>query len=166
MSAFAMSVVTLCTATGSGVVAGVFFAFSTFVMPALARLPAEQGIAAMQAINVTVINRWFMGVMFGTAAASLLLVIAPLLGWGGPGTRLRLAGGLLYLLGTVVVTAAFNVPRNDALAAVSVGTADAAALWSRFLVEWTRWNHVRTVTGIAATALLIASLGLRHAGRS
>jgi uncharacterized membrane protein len=160
MSPFAIHVVTFLAAIGSGVVAGVFFAFSTFVMPALAGLPAEQGIAAMQAINVAAPNRWFMGVMFGTAAADLLLAIAPLPGWGGPGKWLRAAGGSLYLVGTVMVTAVFNVPRNDALAAVSAEAAGAARLWSRYLVEWNAWNHVRTVTGIAAAALLVASLGL------
>jgi uncharacterized membrane protein len=130
MSSFAISVVTVCTAVGSGVVAGVFFGFSTFVLPALARLPAEQGIAAMQAINVAAINKWFMGAMFGTAATSLLLVIAPFLGWAGPGSGLRLTGGLMYLFGIVVVTIAFNVPRNDALAALSASAAEAAGLWS------------------------------------
>jgi uncharacterized membrane protein len=159
MSPLAISVVTFLAAIGSGVVAGVFFAFSTFVMPALARLPAEQGIAAMQAINAAAPNRWFMGAMFGTAALGLLLVVSPLLGWGGPGARLRAAGGLLYLLGTVAVTAVFNVPRNDALAAVSTESASAAGVWSRYLVEWSSWNHVRTLTGIAAAALLVASLG-------
>jgi uncharacterized membrane protein len=38
---------TLFAALGCGVVAGVFFAFSAFVMRALASLPALQGIAAM-----------------------------------------------------------------------------------------------------------------------
>jgi uncharacterized membrane protein len=33
-------------AVGAGLVGGVFFAFSTFVMKALSQLPAEQGIAA------------------------------------------------------------------------------------------------------------------------
>jgi uncharacterized membrane protein len=42
---------TLATALGCGLVAGVFFAFSSFVMPALKRLPPAQGIAAMQSIN-------------------------------------------------------------------------------------------------------------------
>ena len=44
-------VATLATTLGCGLNAGVFFAFSTFVMPALKRLPAAQGIAAMQSIN-------------------------------------------------------------------------------------------------------------------
>jgi uncharacterized membrane protein len=60
---------TLFAALGCGLVAGVFFAFSTFVMKALARLPAPQGIAAMQSINVIVINPWFMTAFLGTAAA-------------------------------------------------------------------------------------------------
>jgi uncharacterized membrane protein len=165
MSSSALYAVIVCTAVGSGVVTGVFFAFSTFVMPALARLPAEQGIAAMQAINVAAINRWFMGAMFGAAATSLLLVITPFLGWSGPGSGLRLTGGVMYLLGIVVVTIAFNVPRNDALAVLSPNASEAAALWSRFLVEWTRWNHVRTVTGIAATVLLVTSLCSQSACR-
>lgn len=162
MSPAAISAVTALTAIGSGVVAGVFFAFSTFVMRALATLPPAQGIAAMQAINVAAPNRWFMALLFGTAAASLLLVIAPLMAWGEPGRWLRAAGGIVYLLGAVGVTVAFNVPRNDMLAAVSAGSAEAAALWSRYLVEWNAWNHVRTITGIGAAALLVASLVLRH----
>ncbi|MGL4966898.1 MAG: hypothetical protein ACRC67_37105 [Inquilinus sp.] len=38
-----MSVLVLLSALGSGLVGGIFFAFSTFVMGALARLPAPQG---------------------------------------------------------------------------------------------------------------------------
>jgi len=69
----ALAFLTLGAALGSGLIAGVFFAFSTFVMPALARLAPAQGVAAMQAINVAVLNRWFLGVFVGTAAACLLL---------------------------------------------------------------------------------------------
>jgi uncharacterized membrane protein len=60
---------TLVAALGCGLIAGVFFAFSTFVMSALARLQPAQGIAAFQAINITVYNPWFMGTFLGTAAA-------------------------------------------------------------------------------------------------
>ena len=35
---------TLVTALGCGLAAGIFFAFSTFVMKALARIPSAQGI--------------------------------------------------------------------------------------------------------------------------
>ncbi len=77
---------TLITALGCGLVAGILFAFSTSVMQALARLPAAQGIAAMQSINVVVINPWFMGAFLGTAAACVLVVVMSLLSWGEAGT--------------------------------------------------------------------------------
>ncbi len=154
-----MKLLVLCTAVGSGVVAGVFFAFSTFVMPALGRLPAPQAIAAMQAINVAAVNRWFMGALFGTAAACVAVAVAPLLGWRVPGPGLARAGAAVYLLGVVGVTAAFHVPRNDALAAVTAESVQAAAVWSRYLAEWTGGNHVRTVAGVVATALLLAAAG-------
>jgi uncharacterized membrane protein len=59
---------TLLSALGCGSVAGIFFAFSTFVMNARARLPAAQGIIAKQSINVAVINPLFGAAFFGTAA--------------------------------------------------------------------------------------------------
>src|SRR4249919_1765755 len=109
----------LVTALGCGLVAGVFFAFSTFVMKALARLPPGEGIAAMQSINVVVLNPWFMTAFFGTAAACALALISSLLRWHEPGAAYAFAGGVLYLIGTLLVTIVFNVPRNEALAALA-----------------------------------------------
>ena len=45
-------------ALGGGLMAGLFFAFSNSVMGALARLPAAQGVAAMNSINVVILNRF------------------------------------------------------------------------------------------------------------
>jgi uncharacterized membrane protein len=52
---------TLAAALGCALLGGLFFAFSNFVMKALMRIPAPSGIAAMQAINVTVLNPLFLG---------------------------------------------------------------------------------------------------------
>jgi len=150
---------TLFAALGCGLMAGVFFAFSAFVMKALGRLPTAQGIAAMQSINVAVINPWFMAVFLGTAAACMLLVVFGLVGWDRPGTVYRLVGSLLYLGGTFLVTIVFNVPRNDTLAAVEPASAESATLWARYLASWTAWNHVRTVAALAAAASLTIALG-------
>jgi uncharacterized membrane protein len=140
------------TATiGCGIVAGVFFAFSTFVMPALARLQPDRGIVAMQSVNITAINPLFMLALFGTAGACILLIIALLPKWHQPSAACLLVGSLLYLVGTVGVTIAFNVPLNDALAKVEPDSAEGAKLWATYLVSWTFWNHVRTVVAIAAT---------------
>ena len=155
---------TLVSALGSGVVAGVFFAFSTFVMGALGRLPAAHGIAAMQSINVVVINPLFLGVFIGTAGLCALLVAAALFTWQAPGAMLLLAGALLYFVGTFLVTMVFNVPLNDALAAVAPESSDGSRLWARYLGTWTAWNHVRTIAALAGAALLTAALCLQARG--
>ncbi len=149
---------TLAAALGCGLIAGVFLAFSTFVMRALSRLPPAQGIAAMQAINVTVINPYFMTVFFGTAAACAVLVACSLLSWQERDGTYILIGSVCYLVGTILVTVVFNVPRNDALAKVQCDSAEGANLWSRYVVEWTRWNHVRTVASFAAATMLTIAL--------
>jgi len=152
-----VSFVTLAGALGSGVIAGVFFAFSTFVMPALSRLPPEQGVAAMQSINVAAINRWFMGALFGTAAACVVLAVSSLRTWGDPAALLRLGGSVLYLVGAVLVTIVYHVPRNDALASLSPASAEAATQWLPYLAGWTRWNHVRAAAPfVAAVAFTLA----------
>jgi uncharacterized membrane protein len=136
---------TVAGALGSGVIAGVFFTFSTFVMEALARLAKPAGIAAMQAINITVINPWFFVAFFGTAVISAILVVAALLTWSQAGSLCLVTGGLAYLAGPIFVTIVFNVPLNNALAAVTPDSAEGALLWDRYLSSWTAWNHVRAM---------------------
>ncbi|HEX7249661.1 MAG TPA: anthrone oxygenase family protein, partial [Burkholderiales bacterium] len=106
-------ILVLAAALGSGLVAGVFYAFSTFVMRALARLAPAQGIAAMQSINAVVINPWFLGVFIGTAALSLAAAASAIYRWGTPGAAWLLAGGILYFAGSFVVTMRANVPMNE-----------------------------------------------------
>jgi uncharacterized membrane protein len=148
----------LFAALGCGLNAGVFFAFSTFVMNALGRLPPPQGIAAMQSINVTAVSPAFMTALFGTAAACLYLAISSVVRWHQPGAAYLLVGSLLYLVGTVLVTIVFNVPLNDALAAVKPDSPEGARLWTTYLATWTAWNHVRTVAALAAAASLTIAL--------
>jgi uncharacterized membrane protein len=157
-------VVTLLSALGCGVIGGVFFAFSTFVMKALNALPPPQGIAAMKSINVVVLNPLFLGVFLGTAVGCVALVISSLLGWEKPGEALVLAGGVLYLVGTLLVTIACNVPRNDALAALDPVGAESSQFWTNYIRVWTAWNHVRTIAAIAASGLMMIALWLsaRH----
>jgi uncharacterized membrane protein len=159
-------VLTLVSALGCGLAAGAFFAFSTFVMRALARLPAAQGIAAMQSINVAAINPFFMLLLFGTAQTCLVLAAWSLFTWDMPAAGLLFAGGLLYVLGTAGVTIAFNVPLNNALGAVDPSSADGAALWGRFVKRWTAWNHVRTAAALVAAALLTLALRGSRPGMS
>ena len=146
---------------GCGLVAGIFFAFSTFIMSALGRLPANEGIAAMQAINITVLNPWFFTAFFGTAAACLVLGVLAVTGWEGAHAGYSIAGSALYLLGTILVTIAFNVPLNERLAKVAPESTDGAALWTHYLVRWNFWNHVRTAASLAAAASFMVAIVVR-----
>lgn len=154
----AILVVAFMAAIGCGLVAGIFYAFSSFVMGALGRLPTPQGIEAMQSINVVVINRSFFLAFFGTAVLCVALLVGAWLWWSASAGKLLLLGSVVYLAGTIGVTMAFNVPLNNALADAQPATPEAATLWARYLERWTMWNTVRTVAPAAAMALFIAAL--------
>lgn len=147
-------VLILVASIGSGIVGGVFFAFSTFVMNALAQLPPATGVAAMQRINVVVLNPLFLGVFIGTAAVSAVCIAAAFFPWVAPRSLLLLFAGVLYLFGCFLVTMAFNVPRNNRLAELEADSAEASAYWPTYMREWQLWNHVR---GIAAIASAVCS---------
>jgi uncharacterized membrane protein len=150
--------VTLVTALGCALSAGALFAFSSFVMAALRRLPAPQGIAAMQSINVMAPTPVFMTALFGSALACLALAIWALADWDDSFGPYLLAGSVVYLLGSPGLTMGYHVPRNNALARLDPESPDAAGYWDRYMAEWTRWNHVRVLAGIAATALFIVAV--------
>lgn len=150
-------------AAGAALVGGVFFGFSNFIMAGLGRLSPAQGATAMNSINVTVINPGFMTALFGTG---LLCLIAAAIALGSLGTldgKLILAAALLYIIGCDGVTMALNVPLNNALAGAPVGTPEGAALWTRYLKDWTFWNSVRTGASFAAAILFVAAGVLRAA---
>ena len=148
------------TAIACAVVGGVFFAFSSFVMRALTRLPPKQGIAAMQSINIVVINPLFMTALFGTGIACAAWVVYAVMQWQGAVSACLISGSLSYLLGTIVVTMVCNVPLNDALAATNPARDDAASFWAASARQWTTWNHVRTISGIVAAALFLTAMSL------
>jgi uncharacterized membrane protein len=127
-------------------------------MPALKRLPAAQGIAAMQSINKLAVTPAFMAVLFGTAVACLGLVAWAVISSDERPAVLVIAGGALYLVGTIGVTIACNVPLNDGLATLHPQGAGAADRWEEYVTTWTTWNHVRTVAALAAAAVLATAL--------
>ncbi|MFF3407719.1 DUF1772 domain-containing protein [Streptomyces sp. NPDC002742] len=143
-------VLTLLGVLGCGLVAGVFFGFSTFVMKALAQLPPAQGVAAMNAINVAAVRPPFMLAFVGSAMLCSVLAVVTFVLLPDEGTVELLLGSALYLFGAFGVTIAANVPRNDALMKLDPGTPEAAVYWPTFVRQWTMWNHVRTAASAAA----------------
>lgn len=154
-------IVTILMALGSGMLGGLYFVFSFGIMRALKKLPAHQGIAAMQSINLVIVNPAFLGVFIGTAVGGLLLIAAAVFDWNAAAPW-SIAGVLLYIVGSLGLTIAFNVPLNNELASLSPSDPSAAEVWRRYLANWTFWNHVRAVASLAsAAALMIGLVNLR-----
>jgi uncharacterized membrane protein len=62
-------------ALGCGLMAGLYFAFSVFIMSALDRLGPAAGAAAMNSINAVILRSLFMPIFLLTSLASLALSV-------------------------------------------------------------------------------------------
>ena len=137
----------------TGLMAGLFAAFSYAVMPGLSRTDDATFVQSMQRINVAILNGWF-GLCFGGALVCTALAV--LLHRGRAGLGWIVAGLLLYVA-VLVVTFAVNVPLNNRL---NAATTDLAAARAAFEVAWVRWNHLRSVLCTAAFGCLCWALVL------
>jgi uncharacterized membrane protein len=149
-----MRTVTLATALGTGVLGGVFVGFSTFVMPALDRLAAADAVRAMQAMNVTAPRG--LAVPLAVSGLGSLAVGGWALARSSGSARALLVAGALTGVVALGVTAAYHVPRNDALDRVDAGSAAAATAWQAYAPGWVAMNHVRAVLSLASAGLLVA----------
>ncbi|MBD3782973.1 MAG: DUF1772 domain-containing protein [Micrococcales bacterium] len=139
----------------SGLLAGVYLLYAHTVVPALRDLPDAVAVSAFAALDRRIVNPWFMATAFLGApvltAAALVAGSASQRGWVG-------AALVLHLVATVV-TVRIHLPRNDALKAAVTARDDATA--ARPLLDeptWVRWNLVRVVVSVAATALVATAL--------
>ncbi len=156
-----VSVLLWLSALGCAVMAGLYFAFSAFIMRALGEIGRAAGIAAMNAINRVILRSLFMPIYLGSTLTGLALAVIALLSWGEPGAAAMLAGAVIYVLGMFGVTKVRNVPLNNRLMA-----ADDAGTWALYLSVWTRWNHVRTLASAAGLVLFVLALIERSATAS
>lgn len=150
----------IAAALGCALIGGIFFAFSNFIMQALARLQSSEGIAAMQSINVTVLNKWFLGIFSGTALVSLVLAGYAVSNWSTPPAPWILGGSVAYVVGCWILTIAGNVPLNNALADTSPNGDDSAQVWEHYLKRWTALNSQRALGSMVAALLFIMALVL------
>lgn len=144
------------SAIGCGLMAGLYFAFSTFILQAFDRLGPMPAAQAMNAINVQIVRSLFMPLFLGTTLTSAALAVIGLTRPGTPGAVTMLAGGAIYVIGMFVVTMAFNVPLNNALTAAS--GADVAAAWPHYVQRWLLWNHIRTLASTLGCALFVVAI--------
>lgn len=149
---------TAAAAIGAGLSAGVYLAFSTFVMPGLRKQPPVHAISAMNSINKAApSNPLLMLVLFGTGIMCVLLIIARFQHRGDSAAGWQIAGAVLYLL-SVLILVGYHVPHNDELMEVDPNAAGADATWSHFSSAWMAWNHVRTLAAAGGAVSLVLAL--------
>ncbi|WP_319457565.1 MULTISPECIES: DUF1772 domain-containing protein [unclassified Mycobacterium] len=146
-------------------VGGMFYIFSTMVMKGLDRTEPVEALTAMRGINAQAnASAPFLIFFMGSTVLAAVVGVIAALRWSTPGSGYLLAGAVLSVL-AFVVTMAFNVPLNnhlDGLDPSALSAADALSEWKAYLVPWTNWNHVRTVTPLVGSALML--IGLRSLG--
>ena len=139
------------------ILAGVFLAFSDFIMRALSVTSGHGGAEAMQAINREVFRYVFMTLFLGMVPVSIALGLGAWLRADAPVPVILAA--LLYLVGCFGITVVRNVPMNEALARLDVASPDGLTYWSStYLPSWTFWNSVRTGACAMAAVLLLVAL--------
>lgn len=148
---------TVAAAVLGGLTAGVFLAFSTFVVQGLARNPAPVAVAAMQGINVTAPHPLFMLPLFGGPLVGLAAAGATLAGAGDVSGGWVVAGALAGLV-PALMTAGYHIPRNNALDRVDPAGPDAEAVWARYVREWVGGNHVRSLGALGGTVAMTLAL--------
>jgi uncharacterized membrane protein len=143
--------------SGAGLVTGLLFAFSNFVMTALADLPPDKGMFAMNRINARIINPTFLLIFLGTPLLCVLICVSAWLNIHDTGNAFLLVGALAYLIGPFGITVLFNVPLNNLLARTNESESNVA--WPAYRRKWQRWNHIRTLIGVVSILFMTMGLG-------
>ena len=148
---------TAAACVGAAVNAGVFLAFSFFVMPAVQDLPDAQGITAMQALNRIAVAPFTL-VGLGTAVLCLVVMVRGFRTWTAAGGRWMVVGAVVYLLAAIMLTFAANVPMSYTIDTLDPASADAQARWVDLSTQWVWSNHLRALGTLVAAAALATAL--------
>ncbi|MDG1825012.1 MAG: DUF1772 domain-containing protein [Henriciella sp.] len=143
----------------SALVAGVFQAFSEFVMKALIQAKPASGVDAMQMINRTVFKTVFLVLLIGLTPVTAAIAIYAYFNIASPATTWIIAGAVIYVIGVFLVTMRGNVPMNERLDKMDNDSAETFIYWTEYGTVWTRWNHVRML-GSLATAICFIIAGV------
>jgi uncharacterized membrane protein len=155
-SGFAQTLTIACL-TGAGLVGGVYFVFSNFVLGGLRALPPADAMRAMQAMNKAAPNPVFGLALAGTGVACVVLAVVAATNWSDAAAPWVFAGCVLYEV-SLGLTFGYHIPLNNALDALDPAAPDAASRWRQHLARWVPWNHVRAATSLGAVVALAIAL--------
>lgn len=152
----ALRIAALATAAASGVVGGVFFGFSSFVMPALRRRPAHEAVAAMQEVNALAPRALGLPLVLSGPGSAAVGVWALTVGAAPASAKALLVAGALTGVGAFAITAGFHVPRNNRLDAVDTTSPVAVEAWDDYYPGWVSMNHARSALSLVSAGLVLA----------
>ncbi len=141
----------------TGIMAGIYFAFSVFIMKSLAELPAIHAAQTMNKINTVIIKSLFLPMFIGTTVTHAGLLVWSLINWQGEPSLWVVIAAITLVLGMFVVTVIGNVPLNNQLQQSVDTDSKLVETWQLYLKQWTRFNHLRTISCISAFFCLIIS---------
>ena len=153
MSSLIVTVLLWAAALSSGLMAGIYFAFSGFIMRAFDNIDSVHSIAAMNSVNETILRSAFMPLFFGSSITSVLLIISGVFYWGEAGAGLMVLAGTVYFVGMFICTVLFNVPLNKRLERIKLSDVKSQQYWSYYLTTWTHWNHLRMSSSLVSCVL-------------
>ena len=155
---FLISIITSIAAISVGLMAGVYFAFSTFIMQSLDRLGAVRATDAMNSINQFILRSWFMGLFFGSTLLCVLITVIAMFDSELDGRWLLFGSGVIYVFGMFCCTACFNVPLNNRLAESAAKDDLEEGVWPYYFQRWTAWNHLRSISSLCSLILYLSYL--------
>ena len=146
------SPILLSAAVACGLQAGTYYTWASGVMPGLARVDDRTFVHAMQEMNVAIVNPVFILTFLGAPALAAVAIAST----DGPGRKWAIAGAA-FAVATVVITAAGNIPLNNAIDAAGPvhKIADLGAVREAFESSWVRLNVARAVTSTASLGCLV-----------
>jgi uncharacterized membrane protein len=145
----------------TGLSAGLFYSYQCSVINGLGRLGDREYLLAFQGINKAILNPVFFLSFMGCMVAMAITAFLAYLAANAATLPYLIAALAVYTIGVFGITAACNVPLNEAVATFHIPSASDSqlhAMRSHFEPNWNRWHIVRTVAAIASFILLIIPL--------
>lgn len=146
-----------------GIVSGIFFAFSDFIMKSLASISETGAINAMTEINRRVYRSIFIIGIWAVALLGALLIYAGAFHTEPAVSIWLIAGGSIYIIGVVAASFLFNIPMNHKLESLGSNDPKSSNYWKHYLTTWTRWNHIRSGSATISTACYFVALYILNA---
>lgn len=139
----------------SGLMAGLFYAWSISVTPGLAKVDNKKYLHSFQSMNRAIINPIFLLCFMGLA---ILLPLLSYMSYNSIDFAYVLTSTILYLIGVIVVTFLGNIPLNTKLESLKIESLtdeQMSTFRKNFESRWNSLNYVRTISSSLSFIFMI-----------